>query len=150
MEERSAAGYPFSNQHPYYPAYPHSHMNPPYQPVPSYYSQEPAQYTQPAGHGYQPSPAYHQPVGQHIDPFPAYQQPVHYHMQQVHAFPYPNPYPLPRPNLHQPSQFQSFMSQFKKKNGQFDFSKMMDTAGQMVSTVNQVGALAKGFIGFFK
>lgn len=75
---------------------------------------------------------------------------VHYHMRQVHAFPYPNPYPPPRPNLHQPSQFQSFLSQFKKKNGQFDFSKMMDTAGQMVSTVNQVGALAKGFIGFFK
>nr|MDH3163950.1 YppG family protein [Bacillus licheniformis] len=66
------------------------------------------------------------------------------------GFPYQHPYPSPRPNLHQPSQFQSFLSQFKKKNGQIDFSKMMDTAGQMVSTVNQVGALAKGFMGFFK
>ncbi|ASB88752.1 YppG family protein [Bacillus sonorensis] len=147
MEERRAATrFPYSDQHLYYPGYPYSHGHPSYQPAPHDYGHEQAQYAQPGGSGFQSSPAFFQPVQQQIAPFSAYQQPV----QQVQPFPYPNPYPLPRPNLHQPSQFQGFLSQFKKKNGQFDFNKMMDTAGQMVSAVNQVGSLAKGFIGFFK
>jgi hypothetical protein len=41
-------------------------------------------------------------------------------------------------------QFSGILSQFKKTNGQFDFNKMMDTTGQMVSAVNQVGSLVKG------
>ncbi|MHA6486193.1 YppG family protein [Bacillus cabrialesii] len=61
-----------------------------------------------------------------------------------------NPYPIPRPNQQQPSQFQSIMSQFKKANGQFDFNKMMDTTGQVMSAMNQVGSLIKGFTSFFK
>nr|MDH3154051.1 YppG family protein [Bacillus licheniformis] len=96
---------------------------------------------------------YQRPIEQNLDPFSVYHQPVQQEMRPLppfQGFPYQHPYPSPRPNLHQPSQFQSFLSQFKKKNGQIDFSKMMDTAGQMVSTVNQVGALAKGFMGFFK
>jgi hypothetical protein len=44
----------------------------------------------------------------------------------------------------------SIMSQFKKSNGQYDFNKLMDTAGQMMNTVNQMGSLAKGFTSFFK
>ncbi|MEC1260576.1 YppG family protein [Bacillus swezeyi] len=143
MEERRAARYPYLGPQASYPAYPEFQMN---QPVQHYYSQEQAPVQRP--------PAYQQPFEQNVDPFSAYQQPVHQpvqqHMQPFHPFPYPNPYPSPRPNLHQPAQFQSFLSQFKKKNGQLDFSKMMDTAGQMMSTVNQVGSLAKGFIGFFK
>lgn len=61
-----------------------------------------------------------------------------------------NPYPIPRPNQQQPSQFQNIMSQFKKANGQFDFNKMMDTTGQVMSAMNQVGSLIKGFTSFFK
>ncbi|MER0467606.1 YppG family protein [Bacillus cabrialesii subsp. cabrialesii] len=61
-----------------------------------------------------------------------------------------NPYPIPRPNQQQPSQLQSIMSQFKKANGQFDFNKMMDTTGQVMSAMNQVGSLIKGFTSFFK
>lgn len=61
-----------------------------------------------------------------------------------------NPYPLPRPQKQQPSQFKSVLSQFKKTNGQYDFNKMFDTAGKMMSTMNQVGSLAKGFTSIFK
>ncbi|MED3000421.1 YppG family protein [Bacillus velezensis] len=61
-----------------------------------------------------------------------------------------NPYPVPRPNQQQSSQFSGILSQFKKTNGQFDFNKMMDTTGQMVSAVNQVGSLVKGFTSIFK
>ncbi|MFS0657171.1 YppG family protein [Bacillus sp. 179-C3.3 HS] len=61
-----------------------------------------------------------------------------------------NPYPLPRPQKQQPSQFKSVLSQFKKSNGQYDFNKMFDTAGQMMSAMNQVGSLAKGFTSIFK
>jgi hypothetical protein len=70
-------------------------------------------------------------------------------VQQAHV-PYLNPYPQPRPQQQQPSQFQNILAQFKKSNGQYDFNKLMDTAGQMMSTVNQMGSLAKGFTSFFK
>ncbi|XBP81963.1 YppG family protein [Bacillus velezensis] len=84
------------------------------------------------------------------------------HMQQPFAPPPPqtampggqpgfvNPYPVPRPNQQQSSQFSGILSQFKKTNGQFDFNKMMDTTGQMVSAVNQVGSLVKGLTSIFK
>ncbi|MDA7025598.1 YppG family protein [Bacillus sp. CLL-7-23] len=90
-----------------------------------------------------PASQYAHPVSQAFHPSPIYQS-------SLQGFPYPNPYPQARPDVNQPSQLQNFMSQFKKKNGQLDFSKMMDTAGQMMSTVNQLGSLAKSFIGFFK
>nr|MDH3093354.1 YppG family protein [Bacillus velezensis] len=61
-----------------------------------------------------------------------------------------NPYPVPRPNQRQSSQFSGILSQFKKTNGQFDFNKMIDTTGQMVSAVNQVGSLVKGLTNIFK
>ncbi|WP_426553133.1 YppG family protein [Bacillus velezensis] len=61
-----------------------------------------------------------------------------------------NPYPVPRPNQQQSSQFSGILSQFKKTNGQFDFNKMIDTTGQMVSAVNQVGSLVKGLTNIFK
>ncbi|WP_457982077.1 YppG family protein [Bacillus paralicheniformis] len=148
MEERRTAVYPYSGPGAYVQADQQNHHV--YHPVQPYYSQETVPYAHPA----QRPQAYQQPIEQNVDPFSVYHQPVQQQMQPplppFQAFPYQHPYPSPRPNLHQPSQFQSFLSQFKKKNGQFDFSKMMDTAGQMVSTVNQVGALAKGFMGFFK
>ncbi|WEV83846.1 YppG family protein [Bacillus velezensis] len=115
------------------------------------------------------------PYPQEIQPLrpPPYQQQGQYpqqfypnqeygHMQQPFAPPPPqtampggqpgfvNPYPVPRPNQQQSSQFSGILSQFKKTNGQFDFNKMMDTTGQMVSAVNQVGSLVKGLTSIFK
>ncbi|WP_299094336.1 YppG family protein [uncultured Metabacillus sp.] len=64
--------------------------------------------------------------------------------------PYPTPYPKPAPYIKQPSGFQTVISQFKKSDGQLDINKMMDTAGQMMSAVNQVGGLFKGVTSMFK
>jgi hypothetical protein len=66
--------------------------------------------------------------------------------------PYPTPYPKPMPYLkqQQPSGFQNIISQFKKTDGQLDFNKMMDTAGQMMNAVNQMGGLFKGVTSMFK
>lgn len=65
--------------------------------------------------------------------------------------PYPYPYPKPGPVQNQQTPaMSSFMSQFKKSNGQMDYNKMMDTAGQMMSAVNQMSSLFKGVTGFFK
>ncbi|MCC2928756.1 YppG family protein [Bacillus sp. LBG-1-113] len=101
---------------------------------------------------------YHQNAPVHSEPY----VPQHYGQQEFYQ-PYippqsmpmqppvfPNPYPIARPNQQQPSQVQSIMSQFKKANGQFDFNKMMDTTGQVMSAMNQVGSLIKGFTSFFK
>lgn len=64
---------------------------------------------------------------------------------------YPTPYPKPVPNFkQQPTGFQTVISQFKKSDGQLDINKMMDTAGQMVSAVNQMGGLFKGVTSMFK
>lgn len=65
--------------------------------------------------------------------------------------PYPNPYPKPVPQFKQSSSgFQTVVGQFKKQDGQFDFNKMMDTAGQMMSAANQMGSLFKGVTSIFK
>ncbi|CAI8787223.1 YppG family protein [Bacillus velezensis] len=107
----------------------------------------------------QPPPPYHQ-QGQYPQQF--YPNQEYGHVQQPFAPAPPqagmpggqpgfvNPYPVPRPNQQQSSQFSGILSQFKKTNGQFDFNKMIDTTGQMVSAVNQVGSLVKGFTSIFK
>ncbi|NTU25365.1 hypothetical protein HPX95_04020 [Bacillus tequilensis] len=101
-----------------------------------YYQQaSPVQYFPQQHYGQQD---YYQPYAP-IQSMPPMQPPV-----------FSNPYPIPQPNQQQPSQFQSIMSQFKKANGQFDFNKMMDTTGQVMSAMNQVGSLIKGFTSFFK
>lgn len=65
--------------------------------------------------------------------------------------PYPTPYPTPTPYFKQPpSGLQTIISQFKKSDGQIDINKMMDTAGQMMSAVNQMGGLFKGVTSIFK
>ncbi|MDF4192374.1 YppG family protein [Bacillus amyloliquefaciens] len=132
-------------------------------------------YQQPAGYFYpQQIQPLQPPYPQQIQPLqpPPYQQQGQYpqqfypnqeygHMQQPFAPPpqtampggqpgFVNPYPVPRPNQQQSSQFSGILSQFKKTNGQFDFNKMMDTTGQMVSAVNQVGSLVKGLTSIFK
>lgn len=64
---------------------------------------------------------------------------------------YTTPYPKQPPfTKQQPSGFQTVISQFKKSDGQLDINKMMDTAGQMMSAVNQMGGLFKGVTSIFK
>ncbi|MGG1959876.1 YppG family protein [Bacillus pumilus] len=147
---------PYSNQPPYEfnpfnqgpLPYPEMQQQPP----------QPPEYFMPPPQGAmsQASPAVYQPpygYQENVPPFqpheainqPQMQPPGMMPMQQPM-----NPYPLPRPQKQQSSQFKSVLSQFKKTNGQFDFNKMFDTAGQMMSTMNQVGSLAKGFTSIFK
>jgi YppG-like protein len=64
---------------------------------------------------------------------------------------YPNPYPKKSfMQKQQPSGIQSIMNQFKTQDGSIDINKMMNTAGQMMGTVNQVQGMFKGLGSFFK
>lgn len=64
---------------------------------------------------------------------------------------YPNPYPKQAfMQKNQPSSFKSIMNQFKTQEGTVDVTKMMNTAGQMMGTVNQVQSMFKGLGGIFK
>jgi hypothetical protein len=93
---------------------------------------------------------YHQPFQQPFQPFVGSGGNGNVHGQFMNT-PYHTPYPKPAPNLKQQSSgFQTVISQFKKSDGQLDYSKMMDTAGQMVSAVNQMGGLFKGVTSMFK
>ncbi|HDX9576686.1 TPA: spore coat protein [Bacillus pseudomycoides] len=49
----------------------------------------------------------------------------------------------------QPSQFSSFVSQFKTSDGNYDINKMMGTAGQMMNAMNQITGIVKQVGGFF-
>ncbi|EDW20857.1 YppG family protein [Bacillus sp. FSL K6-4563] len=147
---------PYSNQQPYefnpfnqgpFP-YPEMQQQPP----------QPPEYFMPPHQGgmSQASPAVYQPPYGYQENVPPFQPPEAINQPQMQSpgmmpMQQPmNPYPLPRPQKQQSSQFKSVLSQFKKTNGQFDFNKMFDTAGQMMSTMNQVGSLAKGFTSIFK
>lgn len=65
--------------------------------------------------------------------------------------PYPVPYAPSGPVLKPPaSGLPSIMSQFKNSDGTYDINKMMNTMGQMIQTVNQIGGVLKGLVGAFK
>ncbi|APH04646.1 hypothetical protein A9C19_07725 [Bacillus weihaiensis] len=83
----------------------------------------------------------------HHQPYVPFNSPTKNYMAQ----PFPTPYPKPTPYMkQQPSGFQTVISQFKKSDGQLDFDKMMNTAGQMMNAVNQMGGLFKGVTSMFK
>ena len=63
---------------------------------------------------------------------------------------YMNPYPKQSIMPKQPSGFNSILNSFKTQNGSIDVNKMMNTAGQMLSAVNQVSSLVKGLGGIIK
>ncbi|MEI4791422.1 YppG family protein [Bacillus sp. FJAT-53060] len=140
--------FPYSNQQPYelnqfqQGPFPYPDMQQPPQP-PEYFMPPYQGGMSQAPYGYQENfQSYQQPeVINQPQMQPSGMMPMHQPM---------NPYPLPRPQKQQSSQFKSVLSQFKKTNGQYDFNKMFDTAGQMMSTMNQVGSLAKGFTSIFK
>ncbi|WP_240501874.1 YppG family protein [Bacillus sp. MUM 13] len=63
----------------------------------------------------------------------------------------PNPYPK-QPLMQKPqsSGIGSVLNQFKTQDGSIDINKMMNTAGQMMSTMNQVSSMVKGVGSIFK
>jgi hypothetical protein len=65
----------------------------------------------------------------------------------INGYPLMNPYPKQNAI---PKQQGMFMNSFKSQDGKVDFTKMMNTAGQMMNAVNQVSSLVKGFGGIFK
>lgn len=67
------------------------------------------------------------------------------------SMPFMNPYPTQGQSAKpQTSQVNSFMNQFKGQDGNVDMKKMMDTAGQMMNTVNQLNNMFKGIAATFK
>ncbi|NLP50339.1 hypothetical protein HC179_06470 [Bacillus sp. RO1] len=67
------------------------------------------------------------------------------------GMPFMNPYPTQGQSTKpQTSQVNSFMNQFKGQDGNVDMKKMMDTAGQMMNTVNQLNNMFKGLAATFK
>lgn len=78
-----------------------------------------------------------------------YQQPFPTNSPSTFS-PYPTPYPIGAMPQQQSVGFQSVLSQFKKKDGTYDINKLMDTAGQMMGTVNQVSSIVKGLTKTFK
>jgi hypothetical protein len=89
----------------------------------------------------------------HIQPYSAY-PPFPPPISYPSSFPLQVPYPMPMPIVQPPQSgyqgHQSFLNQFKKDDGQYDINKMMDTAGQMVSAVNQISSIVKGVSQIFK
>ncbi|WP_409301323.1 YppG family protein [Peribacillus sp. SCS-155] len=121
--------YPIAGQMPY----------PPYQ--------QPAPIPYPAAYYQQPMPM-QQPLGtsNSFNPFENPLQPI----QKRPPFTSMNPYPKQQFMQKQPSGFQSVLNQFKTQDGSFDINKMVNTAGQVMNTVNQVSAMVKGMGGILK
>jgi hypothetical protein len=135
-----------------------------YQPFPSFnlYDQQPSDFQSgqninAAMYQQQYQPPYQHPYQQYQKPYENTYQPLYgsggngtIHGQYMNT-PYTTPYPKPAPYFkQQPSGLQTVISQFKKSDGQLDINKMMDTAGQMMSAVNQMGGLFKGVTSMFK
>lgn len=86
------------------------------------------------------------------------QSPFQYYDQQAPpqsmwnaASPFMNPYPIQnQQQIQQPKQINSILNQFKGQDGNIDMKKMMDTAGQMMNTVNQLNGMIKGIAATFK
>ncbi|WP_027408529.1 YppG family protein [Anoxybacteroides tepidamans] len=86
-----------------------------------------------------------------LNPYQPLQQWPTQHTAHAGATTYSTPYPKPNPVLAPPpSGIQSIMAQFKSSDGTYDINKMMNTMGQMINTVNQVGGVLKGLVGAFK
>ena len=63
-----------------------------------------------------------------------------------------HPYPAPGTGGRPPvkGSMSSLLNSFKNKDGTYDMTKMVDTAGMMVNTVSQVTNMVKGLTGMFK
>nr|WP_295973281.1 YppG family protein [uncultured Bacillus sp.] len=69
---------------------------------------------------------------------------------QPNGYPFMNPYPKASFLAKQPSGMKTVLNSFKAQDGSLDINKMVDTAGQMISAVNQVSSVVKNFGGMFK
>lgn len=129
---------PFQNQNPYYPQQ--------YQPVNQHYQQGFAENTYP----YQ-QPSYPSKDAQFLFQNPLQPQEEYYpNTYPTNNYSNPNPYPKQNFLPKQPGGMQSLINSFKSQDGSVDFNKMMNTAGQMMTAVNQVSSLVKGLGGIFK
>jgi hypothetical protein len=149
-----AMGYPVPPYHlgvGHYPNYGEGsqHHSNNYRPPHSY--QPPLQIQPMNGYQQPPFPLQNQQVMQHgnsLNPFENPLQPIPKRPPYSQSF---NPYPKQQfMQKQQPSGLYSVLNQFKTQDGSFDINKMMNTAGQVMNTVSQVSAMAKGIGGFFK
>lgn len=135
----------------------------PYQQQNPYYSQNLQPYNQPYNQNYQQgylpqnvsyqNQAYTQKDSQFLfqnplQPKEDMNQPQAY--VPMNGYPMMNPYPKSNMIPKQPGGVQSLLNSFKSQDGSVDFTKMVNTAGQMMNAVNQVSSLVKGFGGIFK
>jgi hypothetical protein len=78
------------------------------------------------------------------DPYPSYSP------QQMYGAASLNPYPAQSVMPKSPSGMQSLLNSFKSQDGSVDFTKMINTAGQMVNAISQVSSMVKGLGGILK
>lgn len=131
----------------------------PYQQQNSYYPQAYQPYNQNYQPGYVPqnAPYQNQPNSQKDSQF-LFQNPLQpkeepnlpQSYMPMTGYPMMNPYPKSNMIPKQPGGVQSLLNSFKSQDGSVDFTKMVNTAGQMMNAVNQVSSLVKGFGGIFK
>ncbi|GGE56665.1 hypothetical protein GCM10007140_03730 [Priestia taiwanensis] len=143
--------------------------NHPYDTQPQGHASMPSAYQQPE---VQPSPYQQQAYAQEGHGMMHDQQsngknPFHVYMPQEQSVPFfppdgPNfqalggmgpqfPYPV-QPNQNgkkEPSQFQNMLAQFKASDGNYDINKMMNTAGTVMNTMNQLSGMVKQVGAFF-
>ena len=144
--------YPYQNQVQNYEWNPYQQQNP-------YYPQTFQPYNQNYQPGYVPqnSPYQNQPYSQKDSQF-LFQNPLQPKEEMnppqsympMNGYPMMNPYPKSNMIPKQPGGVQSLLNSFKSQDGSVDFTKMVNTAGQMMNAVNQVSSLVKGFGGIFK
>ncbi len=88
---------------------------------------------------------------QQVNPFqnPLYSKDEDFYPTQPAAI--TNPYPKQSfMQKNQGSNISSVLNQFKTQEGSIDFNKMIDTAGMMLNSMNQVSNLVKGVGSIFK
>lgn len=90
---------------------------------------------------------------QQVNPFqnPLYSQDEDFHPSQQANIAITNPYPKQSfMQKNQGNNLSSVLNQFKTQEGSIDFNKMIDTAGMMLNSMNQVSNLVKGVGSIFK
>ena len=104
-------------------------------------------------YGYQGQEMTNQYPNQQVNPFqnPLYSKDEDFYPSQQGNTPITHPYPKQSfMQKNQGSNFSSVLNQFKTQEGSIDFNKMIDTAGMMINSMNQVTNLVKGVGSIFK
>ncbi|MGP7816025.1 YppG family protein [Niallia sp. 01092] len=150
-----SAAYPYLNSRQYTPYMNVPMWNGSMENMHPYYGQ---QMTLPGTYGNYEQPYFHPQNNYPKSSHDVFQNPLQYqnesyisnapknNYQQSYMNPYPKQSFIPKKQ----SGMQNIMNSFKSQDGSFDFNKMMDTAGMMMSAMNQVTGLVKGVGGIFK